>query len=702
MALFQGKHARTARLDDGVAALTLDHSANADNAIDLAMLDDIDRAIDALAGDDFTLLIVQSGKPGVFCSGSSFERCKDWTPGQFDRWCVRGQQVCRKLAESTMVSVAVIGGTCHDEGLELALACDYRVALDQAAVALGYPAQTWGMIPCWGGTFRLPRRIGLAASLSAWIYGDLFTAEDAWEEGLVDELVDSIDQDLPAFLATPRKRDLTVFPTRTWRQRWLENTRPGRWLVMRGYQRVLRTRIPDATPIYPLLIERLRATYALEPIHICEAGERDALAQVAASPMMRHLLRLLNRRERLRQVEPIKGGRKQTHKVGIIGTSDTALIFVIKCAMLEYEVVLKARDENALGAFVMRVAEYFSKTAQAQALSTASIAAVMNRIHATISWKKFNDVDVVLDTNETEEAERIAIYQDALKNIPTRAVIVPMHPTCEVTPTAKAIGQPARIVALRVSEPWDIGTPVEVTAPPGAAKDDIQRVRELAISLGFSSIHVPDCVGGLILRIWLPCFNEAGVLIREGVGIADIDAAMVRFGMKNGLCKWMDRYGLDRIAMVIEHVQPIFGTRIRFDTGFSLLARLGWTGEFAERGFYRRGLVRSRPNLEGQHLWRTQSQGEPTTPLPVHSRDERFTWIQNRLVTLTVLEAQRCMAERLADDADDLDCAICLSGWATHRGGPLGYAADIGAEAFAQRCRELAAKHGPRYLQAQG
>lgn len=698
MALFQGKHVRTTRLDDGVAGLVLDHPGNADNALDLAMLDDIDRALDALAKHGYRLLILQSGKPGVFCTGTTFVRCKDWTPDQFLRWSERGQQVCRKLAESAMVSVAVIGGTCHDEGLELALACDYRVALDQDAVELGFPAQTWGMLPCWGGTYRLPRRIGLATSLLAWVYGYRFSAMEAWTDGLVDELVEGVDSMPPGFLEAPVKRDMSIFPTRTWRQRWLENTRPGRWLIMRGYERVRRTQIPDGVPVFALLLDRMRDTYAPQPIDVCEAGERNALAQAAASPMMRHLLRLLNRRERMRERIPDRGGAKRPKRIGIIGTSDAAFILLMKCVLLQFEVALLAPNEQSLGAFVMRVASYFTKSVQNSSMTMEDTKQFMNLIKASTNWNPFSNVDILLDTSETDQAERIAVYRVALKHIPARAVIVPLHPTCEVTPTAKALGTSAHVVALRIHEPFELGTLTELVYPRGTAKELVQRVREWSLEIGFSSLDVADQLGGLMLRVWLPCLNEVGVLIREGVRIEDIDAAMIRFGMKKGPCEWMDRFGINRIANAIRDLQPIFGERIRFETGFTLMTGRGWTGEFAEIGFFRRGLSRPRPNFEGQRFWKSQSQGEPAMPMPVLSRDELFRWIQDRLVTLTVLEAQRCLAERIVDDADDLDCAICLTGWATHRGGPLGYAADVGAEAFAKRCRELAAKHGPRYL----
>lgn len=699
MALFQGKHVRTARLDDGVAGLVLDHPGSADNALDLAMLDDIDRALDALASDGFRLLILQSAKPGVFCTGTTYARCKDWTPEQFRHWCERGQQVCRKLAESPIVSVAVIGGTCHDEGLELALACDYRVALARGEVDFIFTAQNWGKVPCWGATFRLPRRVGLANSMALWLFGDHYTARRAWLEGLVDEVVEDFDSDPPSFLESPQKRDPSSFPSRTWRQRWLENTRLGRGFMMRGYERMLRTRIPSGMMSFAILLQRLRDTYANKPIDVCEAGERDAIAQIAASPMMHHFLRLLNRRDRWRERAPQKSGKQKKQTVGIIGADDAALTLLLQCVSANYHVVMQAPDEAALGTAMTGIAQFLAKNVEVGLMTSDAARAFTSKLKGTTNWGHFQDVEFVLDPSTGEVLHTTELYQRAEKEIPAKAVIVSLHATHEMATLAKKLREPTRLLGLRTFKSWEPSTLAEIVPFAKTPAENVNRVRNLASDLGYSCLNVADRAGGLALRVWLPMFNEVGVLIREGVRIADIDAAMIRFGMKEGPCEIMDPYGLDRIADAIKQMQPIFGERIRFETGFVLMTKKGWTGANGDQGFYRSQARFPRPSLESQELWQAQSQGEPTTPMPVLSRDELFTWIQNRLVTLTVLEAHRCLAERIVDDADDLDCAISLTGWATHRGGPLGYAADVGAEAFAQRCRELAAKHGARYLQ---
>ena len=122
-----------------------------------------------------------------------------------------------------------------------------------------------------------------------------------------------------------------------------------------------------------------------------------------------------------------------------------------------------------------------------------------------------------------------------------------------------------------------------------------------------------------------------------------------------------------------------------------------WLGNKSGLGFYAPGVRKRGPHKDAATLWQTQSQGESIRPVPVLSEADMHVWIQNRLVTLMLLEAVRCLDEGPAKDADDLDCAMCLTGWATHRGGPIGYAQQLGADAVTARCLELAKQYGPRF-----
>jgi 3-hydroxyacyl-CoA dehydrogenase len=258
------------------------------------------------------------------------------------------------------------------------------------------------------------------------------------------------------------------------------------------------------------------------------------------------------------------------------------------------------------------------------------------------------------------------------------------------------LSQPERVVGLHVLEPWNRGSVAEIAAPL-IGSHNVQRVRNWAIDLGKYCMPVPDRAGGLVMRIWMPALHEAGVLIKGGVPIERIDQAMRRFGMSYGPCEWMDRIGIDHVVDLLDAVRPNFAGRIAFETGFSLMREKGWLGNRSGSGFYRAGLRKKKANYEAARLWRTQSQGELTRPTPALSEADSFAWIQRRLVTLNVIEAIRCLDEEMIADADDLDCAMCLTGWASHRGGPIGYVRHIGIDAFRTQCEELAREYGTRF-----
>jgi 3-hydroxyacyl-CoA dehydrogenase/enoyl-CoA hydratase/3-hydroxybutyryl-CoA epimerase len=132
------------------------------------------------------------------------------------------------------------------------------------------------------------------------------------------------------------------------------------------------------------------------------------------------------------------------------------------------------------------------------------------------------------------------------------------------------------------------------------------------------------------------------------------------------------------------------------------MVREGLLGNKSGSGFYRAGFRKRKPNAAAVVIWRTQSQGETPRPTPALSEADSHAWIQNRIVTLMVLEAARCMEEGLESDTDDLDCALCLTGWATHRGGPLGFGRQLGIDAFVARCEQLAREHGARFASING
>jgi 3-hydroxyacyl-CoA dehydrogenase/enoyl-CoA hydratase/3-hydroxybutyryl-CoA epimerase len=699
MAFFQAKHLWIKELADGVAVLVLDREQMPANFLDPAMLDELDRALDAVAqAKQHRLLIVRTAKSANFCHGPSPGLLASWQKDDFLTWAERGQKVCSKLAELPMPSVCIIAGSCYDAGFELALACDYRVVVNRPTTQLGFPEMEWGMIPCWGGTQRLPHLIGLDNSLHVLLAGQRLGAKEAWKCNLADDLAEEADDEPPAFLADPVKRDWSAFPRNTWRERWLESNRPGRWFLFRGADRILRTRIPEEMPAPGEMLNALRQAFQSNwPAGL--AFERRAMERIASQPALRNLLRLLEHREHLRLQSLFSSDKNRVQRIGVIGTETAAISLLLHSVTKGYEMALCARDQETLGAALSQIIQFLHAEVQRGTMTSEQFQTHLSSIRGTYTWTHFDTLDLVLDTTPGSLAAKQALYRDLEQQVPAAALIVPVSPTARIEELQQGMQHPERLVGLHLIEPWNRGSLAEiVTAPTSMLRPaNLQSVREWAVSLGKCCLQVPDQVGGLVARIWLPALNEAGLLIKEGVPIERIDQAMRRFGMTYGPCEWMDRLGVDRIAVLSAALQPTFAGRIQFESGFGVMAQQQLLGNKSGSGFYRGGFSKRKPNVDAVVIWRTASQGEAARPVPSLSDADSHAWIQRRLVTLMILEAIRCLEEGLASDADDLDCAMCLTGWATHRGGPIGFARQLGVEAMTARCEELAREHGTRF-----
>jgi 3-hydroxyacyl-CoA dehydrogenase / enoyl-CoA hydratase / 3-hydroxybutyryl-CoA epimerase len=696
MALFQTKHLWIDQVGDDIAVLILDRHQTPTNFLDLELLSDLERALDAVVqANRHRLLILRSGKEANFCHGPSPALLKDWTKDDFRTWSERGQKLCARLAELPIPSACLIAGSCFDAGLELALACDYRVVVNKATTVLGFPELEWGMIPCWGGTQRLPRLIGLDHSLGMLLAGQRLDAREVWTQGLADDFAEDGDEEPPSFLESPRKRDWSLFPTRTWRERWLESNRPGRWFLFRGAERILHTRIPDEMIAPAQTLAALRLVYQFPDLQAGLDFERRAVERIVEHPALGNLIRLLTHREQLRP--PLLGSNEKNRirQVGIVGTSVAGLALLLHSVTKGYEVVLKAENEETLGAGLSQVVQLLQLEVQHGAMTPAQFQKTLAAIRGTHTWTHFDKLDLIVDTSEGSLIDKQSFYRDVEAHVPAGAVLVATSPLHRVEDVRAGLKRPNQVIGMRLIEPWNRGSLAELVAG-GAAPTNVQRVRDWSVNIGKCCLQTPDRVGGIVMRVWMPALNEAGILIKEGVPIDRIDHAMRRFGMSFGPCEWMDRLGVDLIAALVSAMQPIFAGRLNLETGFARMVDKQWLGNKTGTGFYQPGFRKRKPNREAPALWQA-SQGEAPQLVPGLAAADEHAWIQRRLVTLMALEALRVLDEGLVKDADDLDCAMCLTGWATHRGGPVGYARQLGTDAMAESCAELTRQHGKRF-----
>ncbi len=357
MPLYQTDHLTLETQDEQGAILTLHVADKSVNVFTRQVLADLDAALDRAA--------------------------------EAEALSAQGQQVFQKLADLRTPTVAVIQGPCLGGGLEFALACDYRLVIDHPKTQLGLPEIELGLLPAWGGTQRLPRVIGIERALQVIIGRKRLKAREAYAWGLADALAtdtatyqDQMKQ-LMAKALTLGKPNRRRLPLRTGRQRLLESTAVGRWLLFRGAERILRRRTPDDMPA-PHEAFRAVRTGIRDGMEAGWRYEREAVGRLALTPACRNLVTLFFLIERAKKPE---GADASTiRKVGVVGAGTMGAGIAQLAAIRDFNVVVQEVNDGALQAGMKKIEDLFTKAAQRGVLPADEAKAKVAAMGQTTSW----------------------------------------------------------------------------------------------------------------------------------------------------------------------------------------------------------------------------------------------------------------------------------------------------------------------------
>jgi 3-hydroxyacyl-CoA dehydrogenase / enoyl-CoA hydratase / 3-hydroxybutyryl-CoA epimerase len=703
MPLFQSETVTVEKDRDGSAFLKIDVPGQTHNMISHHVLADLDGALDAVAAEPrLPLLVVRSGKRSGFLAGAdlhSFLEIADAAAAE--ALSARGQRLFDKLAALPMPTLAAIRGACLGGGLELALACDYRLVFDKPSTQLGLPEVTLGLLPGWGGTQRLPRIVGLRRALEMILEGKRLGAREALRAGLAD-VAPTNESELRSQLAylgikaiQQGKRPLKGLPLRTWGQRLAESTALGRALIFGATERFLRNRVPDDMPAPLEALQAIRVglkdgmTAGLE-------HERGAAGRLAVSPACRNLITLWLRGEKARKLpEAMRAAAPPDiyiyiHRVGVIGAGVMGAGIAQLAAIRGAQVVVREINQAALDAGLARIKDLFDKAVQRRVLSEDEAKKRFDAVRGTTDWDGFNELDVVVEAAvENLDAKR-AVFAELDGRTRPGAVLATNTSSLPVARLQEGVKRPERIGGMHFFNPVHKMQLVEVVRASATDERTVAALVQWAIALGKTPIVVRDSPGFVVNRILTPYLYEATVLLAEGMKIAEIDHVMKRFGMLMGPLEVLDQVGLDVAAHVADSMAPLLAGRFEANPAFAKMREKKWLGQKTGRGFYtHRGRAKA-PNHLAENLLRTEASGEGAA----EARD--------RMVLLMVNEAAMALGEQLAETAEAIDLAMVLgTGWAPHRGGPLRYADERGLPAVVEALTSLASRHGPRFAACQ-
>jgi 3-hydroxyacyl-CoA dehydrogenase/enoyl-CoA hydratase/3-hydroxybutyryl-CoA epimerase len=665
---------------DGAHSLRIDVPDRSVNVVTRQLLDDLDLALDWLENQTRrTVLVLRGGKKTGFLAGADLrEFAQVQSAIEACAISARGQAVFDRLAALPIPSVAVIHGPCLGGGLELALACDYRLVFDRPDTQLGLPEIELGLLPAWGGTVRLPRVVGLEPALAMILGGKRLSASEALKWGLADVLAGderSLRREVESLLlrATMHgKQSRRWLPIRTWRQRFLESHFLGRRVLFQAAERSVRARTPDDMPAPLESLETVRTGLA-DGAKAGFAREREAVGRLAMTPACRNLVSLFLAREAARKLPASMGTPEPIQRVAVLGAGTMGSGIAQLLALADREVVVWEPNDAALAAGLDRIDALFAKLVE-RGKATANRAQECRALIRGTTSLEFRNAELVIEA----VVEDRAIKQGLFRDLAARSGVILATNTSSLRVADLAeVADPSRVAGLHFFHPVHKMPLVEVVRTSRTREAVIARLMRLVLDLGKVPVVVGDGAGFVVNAVLMPYLDEALLLLSEGMKIAEIDRLMKRFGMPMGPVALLDQIGLPTAVKVAESL------------GQSSVASAVLKGVREEGGFYRG----DKPNPAAERIARAHGT-PPVTALPPAAR---LAEARERLLMRMVAEAARLITEGRSDAAT-LDLAMILgTGWAPHRGGPWRYAQSRGTEEIGRAMTALESRHGERF-----
>ena len=684
---------------NGIGLVTIDMPGRAMNVLNPTLVEPFAELVQQLETDAALKgLVITSGKP-TFIVGADIDQLTQITNAEEAfKLCEDLKGMLRRMEKCGKPVVAALNGTALGGGLEIALACHARIALDDPKLKLGLPEVKLGLLPGGGGTQRLPRMIGIQKSFELITQGKELTAAKAKEMGLVTELASS--------------RDELLAKARAW---CAANPKASQPWDNKGF------RIPGGDSKSPAVVQVLaiapsmanakaHGNYpAITHIMSClfegclldfDAGsqvESRYFAACVVSQTSKNMIGTL-----WHQLNAIKKGQSRpkgvaegkVKKVGILGAGMMGAGIAYVSAKVGIDVVLldttqdnadkgKAYSQGLLDKAVARGRSTLEKRD-----------ALLARIKTTTSYDDLAGCDLIVEAVFEDRAIKAVCTQKAEAVIPATAVYASNTSTLPITGLAKASARPANFLGLHFFSPVDKMPLVEIIVGKETSDETLARGFDYVLQIGKTPIVVNDKRGFYTSRVFTTYIMEGMAMLAEGIHPRSIEVAGMKAGMPMPPLALQDEVSLSLSLYIAETTRKDLiaegGPLPAVHPGFAVVQKIGGEheriGKKASKGFYDY-------NGKEKSLWPGLVEVYP----PVADQPSQQELV-DRMLYAQANEAARCYEEKVVRSVADTNIGSIFGwGFAPHQGGALQFINAVGAKQFVERARELAKLYGPRF-----
>ncbi|HAS8377708.1 TPA: fatty acid oxidation complex subunit alpha FadJ [Vibrio vulnificus] len=679
--------------EQNIAWLGIDVPNEKMNTLQAAFADEM-KAIFAQLKDCSGLkgLIVHSLKPDNFVAGADvrmLEACK--TAPEAEALARQGQELFQQLSDLPYPVVAAIHGPCLGGGLELALACDFRVCSDDDATRLGLPEVQLGLLPGSGGTQRLPRLIGLLPSLDLILTGKQLRANKAKKLGVVDACVpQTILLDVAKqFVEKGKKRSKQKVTTK---EKLLSGSGLGRKFV---FEQAAKKTHEKTRGNYPATVAILQVIQ-----HGLEKGMKQGL-ELEAKRFGE--LVMSNESKALRSIffattemKKETGSEAKPSKVGMVGVLGGGLMGagISHVSVAKAKVPVRIKDVSDDG--VLNALQYnyklFDKQRKRRILSKAQLQSKMLQLSGGTDFTSFNRTDVVIEAVFEDLSLKQQMVADIEANAKSETIFATNTSSLPIHKIAEKAQRPENIVGLHYFSPVEKMPLVEVIPHESTSEETIATVVALAKKQGKTPIVVKDQAGFYVNRILAPYMNESAHILLANEPIDKIDTALLDFGFPVGPITLLDEVGVDIGAKIMPILVAELGARFKGPDVFDVLLNDGRKGRKSGKGFY---------TYKGKKKEVDKSVYKLLKLTPESKLSDKD--IALRCVLPMLNEAVRCLDDGIIRSPRDGDIgAIFGIGFPPFLGGPFRYMDQFGLKELVEKMNQFAEKYGDRFAPCDG
>jgi len=629
-------------------------------------------------------VIFHSHKPSCFIAGAdikligTFEKESEAAHG-----AEQGQIIYNMIEDLKIPTITCVHGPCLGGGLELALSCDQIICSDDPKTVLGLPEVQLGLIPGFGGTYRLPRKIGLPNALDLILSGKHVRPKKARKIKLVEGVY-------------PKERLLSMavkhLETKQGKSGLnLEKLMGENFLVRRIIFQKARESVMKLTKGFyhaPLKILNVMESGISKGRASYLAKESQAFGELCVSDQSKNLRHLFFLMEASKKYSgPTGSGDVPRLKRGATlgaGTMGGGIAWLM--AETNMNPIMKDLNKDALELGLKQSGENFLRKVKRKRMTRDEFERKQRSIIPQLDYHGFKKVDLVIEAVVENLDIKKKVFSELETKIRPDAIVATNTSSLKITDMVPAFENPERFAGLHFFNPVNKMPLVEIITHDKCAPETIEALYNWVIRSKKTPVVVKDGPGFLVNRILIPYMNEASYLLEEGVPFKDVEDACLNFGMPMGPGRLLDEVGLDVAEKVGKILYGYLGERAKPNALAEQVTKLGLLGKKGGKGFYlydEKG-KETGPNPDALDL----------LPKKRKQMDERE--IQMRVFLPMINEASMILDEGLVAGPGDVDLALIFGiGFPPFRGGLLKYADSEGVAKIVEAMDAFADKVNP-------